>query len=241
MGADSDRECCCASAGGTRMGAPEGLRPPSDEAIAACLPTIVRAHLLDGHAAPEHRTASIAFLQFTGLDRADCAHGAERAGRGSTSWCAWSRTRAERYEVCFLDSDLSADGGKIRLSAGAPRVVGDDEERMLLALRADRRSRPAAAGPGRGQSGSGVHGRGRPAYRRWYAVMGDTVNLAARVMGKAPAGHFYATRDVLRRRGRFDQTALEPFSVKGKPARSRPGTLGRRSFGPRTAVRPSCR
>ncbi|MGA2928141.1 MAG: AAA family ATPase, partial [Solirubrobacteraceae bacterium] len=54
-------------------------------------------------------------------------------------------------------------------------------------------------------------------YRRWYAVMGDTVNLAARLMSKAPAGRMYATREVLRRaKTSFEQTTLEPFSVKGK-------------------------
>ena len=47
--------------------------------------------------------------------------------------------------------------------------------------------------------------------------MGDTVNLAARLVAKAPAGHVYATREVLRgAKTRFEQTALEPFPVKGK-------------------------
>ena len=56
-----------------------------------------------------------------------------------------------------------------------------------------------------------------PGYRRWYAVMGDTVNLAARVMGKTPAGHLYATREVLRHaRGRFRQSEVGPFTLKGK-------------------------
>ena len=104
----------------------------------------------------------------------------------------------DRYEVCFLDSDISSDGGKIRLSAGAPRAVGDDDERMLLTLReiieADL-PMPVQAGVNRGPVFTGEVG---PAYRRWYAVMGDTVNLAARLMGKAPAGHLFATRDVLR-------------------------------------------
>ena len=47
--------------------------------------------------------------------------------------------------------------------------------------------------------------------------MGDTVNLAARLMAKAPAGHIYATRDVLRgAKTSFEQAGLEPLSVKGK-------------------------
>ncbi|HUA70810.1 MAG TPA: tetratricopeptide repeat protein, partial [Solirubrobacteraceae bacterium] len=112
---------------------------------------------------------------------------------------------------------ISADGGKLRLSAGAPRLAGDDEERMLLALRQIVESDPplpVQIGVNRGPVFTGEVG---PDYRRWYAVMGDTVNLAARLMGKAPVGHVYATRDVLRyAKTRFDETALEPFSVKGK-------------------------
>ena len=123
----------------------------------------------------------------------------------------------ERYQVCFLDSDISGDGGKIRLSAGAPRVVGDDEERMLLALRRIVEldlPLPVQVGVNRGAVFTGEVG---PSYRRWYVVMGDTVNLAARVMGKAPVGHVYATQDVVRQvEGRFHQELLEPFAVKGK-------------------------
>ena len=123
----------------------------------------------------------------------------------------------ERYDVCFLDSDIASDGLKIRLSAGAPRVVGDDEERMLLALRqivAARPPLPVRVGVHRGPVFTARVG---PPYRRWYAVMGDTVNLAARLMAKAPAGHVYATGDVLRgAKTSFAQINLEPFVVKGK-------------------------
>ncbi len=195
----------------------EGLVMLPDDAIAECLPTIVRGHLLGGHAAPEHRTASIAFLQFRGLDDLIAGEGTERAARALDELVRIVQDAADRYEVCFLDSDISANGGKIRLSAGAPRVVGDDEERMLLALRrivdADP-PLPVQIGVNRGPVFTGEVG---PSSRRWYAVMGDTVNLAARVMGKAPAGHVYCTSGILGKvDGRFRQTALEPFSVKGK-------------------------
>jgi tetratricopeptide (TPR) repeat protein len=53
--------------------------------------------------------------------------------------------------------------------------------------------------------------------RRTYTTMGDTTNLAARVMGKAPPGAVLATRAALARtRGAFDLEWLEPFNVKGK-------------------------
>ena len=206
-----------------RAPAPTGWSPdpeeamPADDAIAACLPAMVRSHLLGGHAAPEHRTASVAFLQFTGLDDLIARQGPEAAAENLDRLVNAVQDACERYEVTFLDSDISADGAKIRLSAGAPRVVGDDEERMLLALRqiveADL-PLPVKAGVNRGPVFTGEVG---PDYRRWYAVMGDTVNLAARVMGKTPPGHVYATRDVLRHSRRpFRQDEVGPFTVKGK-------------------------
>jgi class 3 adenylate cyclase/tetratricopeptide (TPR) repeat protein len=197
--------------------APEGFVEPPDEAIAECLPLIVRGHLLGGHAAPEHRTASVAFIQFKGLDALLERGGTEGAAHALDELVRAVQEACERYEVCFLDSDISGDGGKIRLSAGAPRVVGDDEERMLLALRRIIEldlPLPVQAGVNRGPVFTGEVG---PSYRRWYVVMGDTVNLAARVMGKAPAGHIYATRDLVSQvEGRFSHSALEPFAVKGK-------------------------
>ncbi len=196
---------------------PEDLARPSDEAVAECLPPIVRAHLLGGHAAPEHRTAAIAFLQFGELDELIAQEGAQAAAQPLDELVRLVQKAAERYDVCFLDTDISAGGGKIRLSAGAPRAVGDDEERMLLTLREVIESDPPLPVQVGVNLGPVFTGEVGPAYRRWYAVMGDTVNLAARLMGKAPIGHIYATREVLgRAKTRFQQTALEPFSVKGK-------------------------
>jgi class 3 adenylate cyclase len=196
---------------------PVGLPTPPQEVVASFLPVAVRAHLLSGAAVPEHRTATIAFLQFGGLDQALAAEGPEGAARRLDELVRLVQEACERNEVSFLDSDIAADGGKIRLSAGAPRVVGDDEERMLLALRQIVEADvplPVKVGVNRGPVFTGEVG---PPHRRWYAVMGDTVNLAARVMGKAPAGHIYATNDVLRQaRGRFSQSEVGPFTVKGK-------------------------
>ncbi len=194
----------------------EPARPPA-QAIADCLPTTVRTHVLGGHAAPEHRTATVAFLQFGELDWVLARDGAEAAAARLDQLVRVVQDAVERYKVCFLDSDISSNGGKIRLSAGAPRAVGEDEERMLLALRTIIEADPplpVQVGVNRGPVFTGEVG---PPYRRWYVVMGDTVNLAARLMARARVGQIYATREVLRRaKTAFEQTPLDPFQVKGK-------------------------
>ena len=188
---------------------------------------MVRAHLLGGDDTPEHRTAAVAFLQFSGLDELIEAAGTEVAADHLDRLVRLVQSAAERYEVCFLDSDIAPSGGKIRLSAGAPRAVGEDEERIVLALREVIESDlplPVQIGVHWGPVFSGEVG---PAYRRWYAVMGDTVNLAARLMASAPPGHIYATRELLlRTKTRFEQTPLEPFCVKGKSHRVHAGDVG---------------
>jgi class 3 adenylate cyclase/tetratricopeptide (TPR) repeat protein len=197
--------------------APIGLPTPPADVVGRFLPVAVRAHLERGSAAPEHRAGTIAFLQFGGVDEVFLRDGNEVVARRLDEVVRLVQEAAERYEVCFLDSDIAADGIKIRLSAGVPRVVGDDEERMLLALRHIIEAGapfPVRIGVHRGPLFTAHVG---PTYRRWYAVMGDTVNLAARLLAKAPPGRIYATREVLRgAKTSFDQHAVEPFAVKGK-------------------------
>ena len=217
---------------------PTALPTPSEEAIARFLPTAIRAHLESGSAVPEHRTATVAFLQFEEFDRLLVKEGAETAARRLDQLLRLVQEAADRYDVCFLDSDVASDGGKIRLSAGAPRLVGDDEERMLLALRHIVEAGPplpVKVGVNRGPVFTGPVG---PDYRRWYAVMGDTVNLAARLVGKAPAGRIYATRDVLR--GDEDDASSRPCSCRSPSrasrGRCRPGTSVRQYAGPRSVA-----
>lgn len=203
-----------ASAGAPREAS--APRPP-DDAVAACLSTALRAHLLEAEDVPEHRTATAAFLQFAGLDELIGDHGSAVAAQVLDELVRLTQDAADRYEICLLGSDIAADGGKLMFSAGAPRAMGDDEERMLLALRRvveGNERLPVRVGVNRGHVFTGAVG---PRYRRTYALMGDAVNLAARLMARAPVGHIYATQQLLdRSRTRFRQTALEPFTVKGK-------------------------
>ncbi len=134
----------------------------------------------------------------------------------------------EEQGIAFLGSDVDADGGKLILTAGAPTVTGDDEDRMLLALRKIVESDPPIPlriGVHRGAVFAGDIG---PAYRRTYTVMGDAVNLTARLMAKAEPGQIYATADVLDRANTlFATTKLEPFAVKGKAEPVQAWSVGR--------------
>src|SRR5207247_11355852 len=89
---------------------------------------------------------------------------------------------ADTNGVTFLGTDVDHDGGKIILVAGAPRALGDDEERMLLALReviSTEHQLPIRIGVNHGAVFVGDVG---PSYRRTFSVMGTAVYLSARVL-----------------------------------------------------------
>ena len=199
---------------------PATIEMPSDEAVGACFSTEVRAHLRAAAGTPEHRTATIAFVQFGELDRLIGERGERAVATALDELVRCVQVAADRYQVCFLGSDVNPDGGKLLLTAGAPRMLGDDEERMLLALRAVIDAEPSLrvrVGVNRGHVFMGEVG---PPWRRTYTAMGDTVNLAARVMARAPWRTIYATQGLLdRARWRFATTAVPPFHVKGKTRR----------------------
>ena len=194
----------------------QALMPP-EEAVALCLSTAVRAHVSAAPVTPEHRIATVAFVQFGGLDALIERDGPRVAAEAVDELVRAVQEGADRFQVCLLASDIAADGAKFQLTAGAPRALGDDEERMLLAVRhvIDCRTRlPVRIGVSRGHVFTGEIG---PPYRRTCAVMGDATNLAARLMAKAPWGAIYATEGVLERsQTRFQSTAVAPFTVKGK-------------------------
>ena len=199
----------------------------SPEMLERCLPPAVRAHVLAGGGTSEHRPVTIAFIRYEGTDALIGEHGADAAADALQRLVAAVDAAADEFGVALLASDVDADGGKLILTAGAPTVTGDDEERMLLAVRriADA-GVPLALriGVNRGAIFAGDIG---PFYRRTYTVMGDAVNLAARLMAKATPGAIYATADVLDRSNTlFATTELEPFLVKGKKLPIRAWAVG---------------
>ncbi|TAM85721.1 MAG: tetratricopeptide repeat protein [Jatrophihabitans sp.] len=185
--------------------------------VGQLLPPRIRAHLRAASGESEHRPIAVAFVQFSGTDALVRERGVAALAAALDECVRNVQDATLTHDVTFFESDINRDGGKIMLTAGAPRSVGDDEERMLRAARliVDRAGTlPLRIGVNRGHVFAGDFG---PDFRRTYSVKGDAVNLAARVMAKARPGQVLATRDAISRSATLFRTdALEPFMVKGK-------------------------
>ena len=181
------------------------------------VPVTLREHLLSGATDPEHRNATVAFVHFDGVDDLVSTRGADVLANGLHELISSVQRATKDHGVTFLGTDIDHDGGKVILVAGAPNALGDDEGRMLLTLRSivDAGTEvPIRIGVNKGHVFAGDIG---PSYRRTYTVMGDAVNLAARVMSMAVPGQILATGPVLDASSvAFNAVALEPFMVKGK-------------------------
>ncbi len=191
---------------------------PAEGDPAHGLPAALHDHL--GPAAEsEHRQVTVAFAQFRGLDELLERSGPQAAADELQALLARVQRAFDEHGVTFLATDADRGAGKVFAVAGAPTASTDDEDRMLLAMR------DVVAHDGELRVRAGVN-RGRTfvvhlgaAHRRTYTTMGDTTNLAARVMGKAPDGAVLATRAVLdHARAPFALTPVTPFTVKGKSA-----------------------
>lgn len=192
---------------------------PSEASLAGPavgIPRAIRAHLQAGQHS-EHRRVTVAFLRFEGTDELIARSGVKAAQDSLHRLVTTVQEVVDGTGVAFLSSDIDRGGGKIILTAGAPMTTGEDEERMLLSLRRVVESHPPlplGIGVNRGRAFAGDIG---PPYRRTYTVMGDAVNLAARLMAAAGPGRILSTAEVLEAsRATFQAYALEPIRVKGK-------------------------
>lgn len=193
------------------------VRQTDQAVIEAGVPVALRTHLREGGRESEHRVASIGFVKFQGVDDYLAAHGGDATAAALDEIVTSVQRAADEEQVTFLASDIDANGGKIILVAGVPTALDDDEGRMLRTARSivERTfAIPLRIGVNRGHVFAGEIGTD---VRRTFTVMGDTVNLAARLMAAAGPGRLYATAEVLERSGTvFSTETLEPFYVKGK-------------------------
>ena len=180
------------------------------------VPAAVRRRLAAGDVDPEHRRVTVGFIKFCGVDALIESH-PEAAGEEIDRLVTDAQIAAARRGVTFLASDIDIDGGKLILVAGAPVATGHDEESMLLALRdvvAADRTLDVRAGAAAGTAFFGDVG---PVFRRTLTVMGDTVNLSARLMSAAGSRTLVTTPATLNESSVcFAVTRLDPLHLRGK-------------------------
>ncbi|MCA1840551.1 MAG: tetratricopeptide repeat protein [Actinomycetota bacterium] len=218
-----------------------GSRPNEDPVMPidlyTFLPERVRAQVSSGDAEAEHRRVSIGFVCFTDIDTMITGAQPEAFAVDLERFISMVQGTCDSFDVCFLGTDVYPRGAKVILTAGAPVATGNDEERLMRALRtiSDASELPVKIGANRGHVFAGEIGT---EFRRTYTVMGDAVNLAARLMQQAHVGQVLTTESVLDRldvRVEFERT--EPFLPKGKSAAVTPVDIRFISNDPRGRAR----
>ncbi len=189
-----------------RRDAFDGDLPPEPESSAGedrvehLIPPPLRRPIEMDAVEAEHRHATAGFVKFSGTDELVSDLGAATASLQQLAEATSSLT--SELDVTWLESDIDRDGGKLYLVAGAPSSIVEAGV-----------GPPISIGVNRGPVFAGAIGSRE---RRTYAVMGDTVNLAARLAARATKGEILATGDVLQRsRARFDAQPRQ-FLMKGK-------------------------
>ncbi len=126
----------------------------------------------------------------------------------------------DRYQASLLQLVMGDKGGYLYAAFGAPVAHEDDPVRAAAAALDLRNLAPEGLvediriGIARGRVIAGAYGSTR---RRTYGVLGDTVNLSARLMQAAGPGEVFATSEIERTtRHAFGWEALAPLKVKGK-------------------------
>ncbi|HWD85549.1 MAG TPA: AAA family ATPase [Solirubrobacteraceae bacterium] len=191
------------------------------------LSPILRESILADALESEHRYVTAGFVQFSGTDRLLAQAGPQATADAVDHVIQVAQAAALENEVTFLATDIGPDGGKVMLAAGAPKRRGGDERRMAATLRSIVQAADVlsvSAGATVGRSFCGDYG---PPHRRTYSLMGDCVNLAARLMAHAPDGKVLLSAGLVEALdGAFQVEPQPPFAAKGKRLPVRPFSLG---------------
>ncbi len=185
--------------------------------LGSCLPALTRDYLLSGDDDAEHRLVGVAFVEFAGVDALLRDQGPGAATDAVDAVIRTCQEAAARHDVTFWETDISRDGGKVMLVAGAPVSTGSEQDALLAVAREVVDAGgvlPVRVGVNSGRVFFGQFG---PPYRRTMSVKGDAVNLAARLMARAGPGEVLAAAQVVANaRTAYAVVPLEPFLVKGK-------------------------
>ena len=177
-----------------------------------------RILLGQGEFVTELRQTVALFIGFEGID-----YDGGRAEAQLDGFVRWVQHVLRRFDATLVDVTVGDKGSYLYASFGAPAAHEDDAARAGAAALELRAPPPeldfvtsVRIGISRGTMRAGAVGGGT---RRAYAVLGDEVNLAARLMLQAPAGEVLVSGRVRERLGEsFSAEALPAVKVKGKSA-----------------------
>lgn len=179
-------------------------------------PVYERAASGPGEFLAELRPAVALFLRFGGID-----YDREDAGPLLDAYIRWVQAVLFQFDEYLLQVTVGDKGSYLYAPFGAPVAHGDDAIRAgAAALRLCSPPAelsyigPVQIGISQGRMRTGPYG-GRT--RRTFGVLGDEVNLAARLMTAAQPGQIMVSRNVRQATGQeFEWEVLTPIRVKGK-------------------------
>ena len=170
---------------------------------------------------PEHRRVSVVFVQALGLNDILEVEGAEAAMAELQEYMSGVVALVAKHRGFLVSTDIDPSGFKLVLTFGAPvahEFAAANAARFVLEL-----DQLAESGSGRLTQRIGVNGGPvfagdvGPAWRRQYTVMGDEVNLTARLMSSAEPGTVLAALSWADQAGsQFCVGERSPIRVKGK-------------------------
>ncbi|GAB4208036.1 MAG: adenylate/guanylate cyclase domain-containing protein [Roseiflexaceae bacterium] len=189
-----------------------------DEQLRPWLPPPVYERLRGGQGEflTELRYAIALFLRFADLDYDHDPTAASRLD----GFVRWVQQVLARYQGSLMQISIGDKGSYLYVVFGAPIAHGDDAARAVAAaleLAAPPPEQahfgPVQIGISGGQARIGAVGGST----RTYTVMGDAVNLAARLMEQAAPGQVLVSSNLVQPIGRrYRLEPLPPLAIKGK-------------------------
>ncbi len=191
----------------------------------------------DAKIPPEHRPVTVMFANYKGISKLIEKHGDSDPGlitQQLNSYFVHMASIVEKYEGTLARMDQYAVGDRIVIFFGAPRAHEDDPVRAVytaLEMKESARKNFAAlrtaSGVFRFEQRIGINtghlfagNAGAPDLRQEYTLMGDDINMAARLMSNAPWDEIYVSRRVKEAVSAFvDFEDRGEIKVKGKEIR----------------------
>lgn len=197
--------------------APFTLDPPAVGVASSFLPPEMRPIVEADIVTAEHRRVTVAFVKVPGTDvLAEVGHEAE-AIEVLDRVADAADAAVEQFGVCWSATDIGPDGFKLLFFAGAPVAQEDDAGRVLrTAGLFVERCAVLGLNIGVNTGRAFAANVGHPD-RRTFAIIGDTVNLAARLMGKSqPSRPLTVEASIRSSRVGWNCGPTQMYTMKGK-------------------------